>query len=829
MSSLCAFIVLSVSSVTWQHPAGMLDDAKIVELQEKIDTLPWAENMYASRERNLQPWVNLTTEELHEIFPRRGGNVYHNLSCPDDRVRLSFNQLNPDHLKCPVCKKTFPQETDAGIYKTDHPYHGTVYDGWICLFHLTTSAHLQDMALIGRMESDRALQNRAIEILMLYAEVLPTLPLRHSPNVSPTAPTYKQYNRILTYHREGDNKILHHLAQAYELLRDRMSDEQQAIFEKDVLIRLLDDIMIEPFYVYDHNNIYQWHRTIVQVGLALEREDLIDWAFGFGKYNAESLPEHRSMNRILETHFNEDGAFWELCSGYHLYPLTHLCEFSVLSHNLSKMDPIRFPADRYDLTRKESKGGQVIHNALEWFMSMAMPDRTMTVIGDSTKARAGMETYTMTAEVGYRYFDIKAVGDYEKFRNGKRSWEGFLYGANFIEQHETPYTSSNLSSGWVSLRSEWNNNRTWVGLNSLIRGGSHQHADRLGMTLYSQGELLALEKSVPYNESTLRSLGTYSQMHNTVTIDMQSQNQGERLKDEELPTVQFFHTSPVVQFAELHGDNIYPKTKKYRRSVALVGDITVDLFRVEGGKVHDWMVHHGGMRPTLSISTQELNFEPKEWLKNGSNSAQGVTTSDRWTAQWSVGEVTSQLMMLEAPDTEVFSLETYPLNNAVVTENHPTTQSLCVRRHDDEPFLAIWNAWLDKPNLNSVKVAKNRKDALILETTSHRYYIAFGPGTTEHADGTVVNTDAAFSIVRDHDGVSLIDVSHFSIKGEQGQFNFRHDSPISISVLGEHISITPSIAYETRGGTNYPATATSELLNSIHWTSAQGNWFTIKN
>ena len=42
MSSLCALIVLSVSSITWQHPAGMLDDAKIVELQVKTDTLAGA-------------------------------------------------------------------------------------------------------------------------------------------------------------------------------------------------------------------------------------------------------------------------------------------------------------------------------------------------------------------------------------------------------------------------------------------------------------------------------------------------------------------------------------------------------------------------------------------------------------------------------------------------------------------------------------------------------------------------------------------------------------------------------------------------------------------
>src|SRR5690606_31795888 len=122
--------------------------------------------------------------------------------------------------------------------------------------------------------------------------------------------------------------------------------------ETHAIQRLLDDVMFEPVYLYDHNNVYQWHRTIVQAALALERDDLIDWSFGYGAYSPENLPDHRSMNRILATHFNPDGAFWELASGYHLYPVNHLCEYAVISRHVSKMDPERFPPERYDLTRR---------------------------------------------------------------------------------------------------------------------------------------------------------------------------------------------------------------------------------------------------------------------------------------------------------------------------------------------------------------------------------------------------------------------------------------------------------------------------------------------
>ena len=70
-----------------------------------------------------------------------------------------------------------------------------------------------------------------------------------------------------------------------------------------------------------------------------------------------------------------------------------------------------------------------------------------------------------------------------------------------------PFTSSYLSSGWVSLRNEWQGNRAWVGLNALIPGGGHQHADRLTLLSYSHGQLLALEKATPYNESVTRQPG----------------------------------------------------------------------------------------------------------------------------------------------------------------------------------------------------------------------------------------------------------------------------------------------------------------------------------
>jgi Heparinase II/III-like protein len=817
-----AFLLVTAAAVEWQHPAGMITDETIAEVREKTETQAWAKRLHEARKKGLQRWVDLSSEELRRIFPEKGGNVYHNFSCPKDRVRLTFDAFNPDAFECPVCKETFDPHADAGIYEPGYRYHGDMYEGWICLFHLTTVDQMVDMALIGRMEKDERLVARAIELLMLYADTIKELPLREPGDLPADTPGFPQYCRILTYHREGDNKILFCLAQVYELLRDRMKPEQCARVEKHVLERLLNDMMLEPHYTYDHNNVYQWHRTIVQTALALEREDLIDWSFGYGAYSPEALPEHRSMVRILATHFNADGAFWELCSGYHLYPLTHLCQFAVLSRNLSRMDPERFPAARYDLTGRDSEGGKVIHNALAWFVSMAMPDRSMTIIGDSTIARAGMDSYTTTAEVGYRYYDIQAVGDYAKLREGSRSWDGLVYGAPEIKQHDTPFTSSNLSSGWVSLRSTWEDNRLWVGLNALIKGGGHQHADRLTLTTFSQGQLLALEKSVPYNESTLRELGTLTPAHNTVTVDMTSQKQGETLTEEETPEVVFFHAGPIAQYAEIHGDDIYPQTSVYRRSVAVVEDIAIDVFRVEGGTTHDWIVHHAGTAPVLSLSMAPGTFTPEKWLANGSGKVLAAETGGTWSAQWPVDDVTSRLTMLGAAGTQVFGLETYPLNNAVIAPDYPACQTLCVRRTQHAPFVAVWDAWTDAPNLRAVTPSRNRPDALTVKTASHTYHLAFGPGVAEYEDGTVLNTDAAFTLVRDSDAavlmrdrepVLVVHATRLSVRHAADGLTVSLEEPATISANwdpdGFTVKVAGDIQYDTYGGQDHPREAPS--------------------
>lgn len=796
--SLLAVMLVSFGQVEWQHPAGIVTGETVAEVRERVQTLDWAAGMVTSRKGNLEPWLSISFEDLARVFPKTRGNVYHNFSCPEDRHRLTFDPFEPERYTCPSCGQTYAAETDAGIYPEGDRYHGTMRDGWECLFYQQAGAVAADMGLLGRLETGGTRYfERGIEILMLYADTMEGL--------ETDAFDDRQFSRILTYHREGDNKVLNDLACAYELLRQRMTPEQSARFEKAVLQRMLDDIMLEPVYAYNHNNIYQWYRTVLQVALCLEREDLVDWCFGYGAYSHDTLPEHVSISRIIETHFKPDGAFWELCSGYHLYPIHAFCELAVLTRSLSRMDPERFPPGRYDLTQQDSAGGKVIKNALEWFVSMAMPDRTMPIIGDSTISRSDMTDYYTTAEAGYRFFNVLAVGDYATLRENRRSWDALLYGAPQIVKHETPFTSSYLSSGWVSLRNEWRSNRVWAGLNALIRGGGHQHADRLTMVTYSQGELLALEKATPYNESVTRALGRLTPLHNTVTVDRESSKTGHLLTPEETPVVAHFFPSRMVKFAELHGDSLYPQCSAYRRSVAIVEDIIVDCFDVQGGATHDWMVHHAGPAPVFSMETADAAFEPMDWLYNGTDNIRRGAGNALWDARWIVNGVTSRLTMLPTEGTEVFALETYPTDNAFITETDAPCQTLCTRRKNDVPFLAVWDAWKEAPNLKTVTPGIGQKSVNI-ETQSNTYYLVFG-GKAEFPDGVSLSTDGVFAVYRTSGGVMFAGGTHATVTTPEGMLRVAADGVASVSAEFANGKVTYEVSgdiqYDTWGGVDH--------------------------
>ncbi|MBD3292435.1 MAG: hypothetical protein GF393_05895, partial [Armatimonadia bacterium] len=678
----------------WRHPAGLIDIATLHEIRHKRDTQQWARDVIESLDSGVQPWLQEPVERLEELLPKQRAGVYWLLICPHCREGLSFDPFNDATATCPRCGETFPLSEPSKATEPDGAYAGTLYDGWACWYLLRLSSAARNMALLHAMGGDEEYAQRAAAILLIFSEHLKALPVHGS-----------GMRVIWTYAYEGDMATLMPLATAYELLRNvegLFSPEEHRQIQQDLLKHWVDSVFrVEEDSSYRHNNMYRWLMTVALVGCALEDADYVQWAFGVGDYAPEVRPEHRSLAWLTANNYLDDGAFWGLCSAYHLYALGPHCQAMVLGKRLSHQMPELFPPRLYDEMAPDGMRGQVARNALKWFTAQAFPDLTMAPFGDMG-GRASLATYPLTAEIGYRYLGAEEVGSYPSIREGNRGLTALLYGAESIEERPWTYQSAHLTSGYVALKRETADNRLYAGLNALIPGSGHSHGDRLNLLTYSCDRMLTGEKRTRYDDPEQRVYSGASYAHNTVTVDETSQVHGNHLSEERVPHVETFVDLPALQVAEAHGDNVYPQTRVYRRVICQFDEYAVDVFRVEGGATHDWFYHGVGDRPKVSIPLDERqSFEPEEYVVRGESAYRTGMTGESFSATWTIPaepeaefagrrrDVYSRVTLAGASDQQVSILSTYP---------NPGRYSLMVRHTGtDEPFMAVHEAFFDEP------------------------------------------------------------------------------------------------------------------------------------
>ncbi len=180
----------------------MVTKSSLDDIRSKLKAQGWARRVYEARRAALKQWVQAPSEKLRAVFPRKRGNVYHDFSCPTDRTRLVFDPFNCESFACPACGKHYAPDVDSGVYPAGNRYHGTLYDGWACMFYETAGAVATDLGIMAAVDPDppAAYARRGVEILMLYADTIEGLKTKRDP--SPIM------NALLTYHREGDSKVL---------------------------------------------------------------------------------------------------------------------------------------------------------------------------------------------------------------------------------------------------------------------------------------------------------------------------------------------------------------------------------------------------------------------------------------------------------------------------------------------------------------------------------------------------------------------------------------------------------------------------------------------
>ncbi len=765
----------------------------------------------------MQPWLGQPMERLDALMPKRKMQVYWLMTCPNCLERLPFDPFNDRDVTCTHCfkKYTLDQRSPA----TYAAYAGTLYEGWGCYYLMEIAAEAENLAILYALGSDRKYAEHCAGIIKLFAKYIKPIPVVGGGT---------QYV-IWTYNMEGDCTIITHLAAAYEMLRnvgDLFSPEDHRAIRLDLFKHWTDSVFrVEKDSSPNHNGMCNYLGAVALAGCAMEDADYVDWAFGRREYSSEKRPNHKSLAWLTDNNYRPDGGFWGLCSAYHLYALSPNCQVLVFGHRLAQQMPDLFPPEIYDDVNAKNPRSRTMRRAVKWFTSQAFPDLTMAPFGDMG-GRVSLATYSLTAEIGYRYLGIDEAGSYRALREGNRGMVGLVYGVDTITEKPVPYLSAYLSSGYVALKREANGNRLYAGLNAMKPGEGHQHADRLNLLTYSRDRMLTGEKSTRYEDEAQRTYSGASYAHNTVTVDQISQVHGNTLKGDRIPFIDTFVDLPAAQVAEAHGDRVYQNTRIYRRLLCQFDEYLLDIFCVEGGVIHDWFYHGVGDEPEITIPMQSnTGFEPAHYVMRGQPEYRTGAADSSFAATWRISAepdseyagrrraVFSRVSVAGVPGQTASILSTYP---------NPASHSLMVRHAGVvAPFVAVHEAYFDTPVVVAVRmlgpqpgaVEKAPGDSGVAMEVTHadggRRIAAYDTGS---AGAQAVTTKGEHLELKGRFGSVEFDTGGrlrglVLVRGTElrcGGLHLRADREVSLSMTwtsrGWRLVSSPPVAYETLEG-----------------------------
>lgn len=785
----------------WIHPAGFVDAATLEEIRQKVRRHDWAKKAVEALRASVQPWLEQSLERIETLMPKRKMQVYWLMICPVCQERLRFEPFNDREARCHRCDVAHALNQQSTAVHLTGKYSGTLYEGWGCSYIQAMATTAQHLALLHALGADRSYAERSAGILNLFAKHIQSLPVQGGGT----------QHVIWTYNMEGDCVIVLALSEAYELLRLKeglFTAEEHLRIRQDLLRHWADAVFrVEEESSPRHNGMFAYLSSVAMVGCAIESTDYVDWAFGHRDYASERRPNHRGIRWLTRNNYLADGGFWGLCSAYHLYALGPNCRALVLGHRLSRQMPYLFPPQIYDELDPGNSSYRTVRRAIKWFAAQTFPDLSVAPTGDMG-GRASLASYPLTAEIGYRYLDIDETGSYRVLREGDRGLTGLLFGAEGIVEKPVPYQSANLSSGYVALKREAGGNRLYAGLNALLPGSGHAHADRLNLITYSHDRMLTGEKRTRYEDPDQRIYSGASYAHNTVTVDEVSQVHGDQLRHDQVPHIHTFVDLPAGQVAEAHGDHVYAQTGVYRRILIQFDEYLLDIFRVRGGNIHDWFYHGIGEEPRISLAMKEkTGFEPADYVMRGQSGYREGLALETFKATWRVPaepdsgngasrkDAFNQVTVSGSPGQTAFLLNTYP---------DPGRHSLMVRhRKSDAPFVAVHEAYIEKPVVSDVRTLPGDAAAVV--------HIAHADGGCRKAiyesgsgpDGLMLAGRFA-SISRNASGeprsITLVHATEFNCRG----IRMQSGRSVTLSAVFEDDTIRmvscPPVAYETLEG-----------------------------
>ena len=653
-----------------KHPCGLYREADIRRAKENLRRHEWARKVLAGFRATADFWMQLPDDQIAAWIPDL--TPIRVMDCPKCGANWDYAwQFQPDlTIKCTRCALVLPN--------ADYPENGR--ETWVNplgqkvenTFHQDAKGEkyrisgrlryerihrLNAAGALGKvyaLTGEKAYAEKAVKVLRRLAAVYPGY-VPHD-----WTRFYRDYSNLQSGKLSGwklhDAGTFTQLATCYDLIYNSgcLTEEDKTLIENGAFreaVRLFTATSPRGCCINDGPYAMTCGALL---GVVLGDHEAIRWA---------TAPPDGFLG-FVHRYFFRDGHWEDGSSSYENMALGPLYGCPEILQGYSDPPSYR-EADRFD--NLDLRGDPILRKIFTAQPQILMPDGTAPAINDSA---SGTRFPVRHLETNYFWYPTEANRRILAHATGGRFEEGDEYALFRREPDASLAGVEPLNPAARSLV------RPGLGL-AILRAGQgpeaaalyldygpfcsgHGHPDKLNIIYYDdgaelipdQGYLGARHEITPWNHATL--------CHNQVLIDgaPQARADGNLLA---------FQPEGPVQTVVAEAPAVYPGAPRYERTLSLVDHgpgrrYVVDVFRVAGGKTHDFAIHGAGQQFAAGEGAWQKVAEPvvtpaagAKWIREATARETGETVRATWeeagkgVALDLLGQAGTRVLHLAAP------------------------------------------------------------------------------------------------------------------------------------------------------------------------------------